>query len=51
MLIVDEWESADQFQQFFDDPSLQEFVAAVAGDTSTPPEITVRDAIESLDQF
>ena len=51
MLIVDEWESADQFQQFFGDPSLQEFVAAVGGDTSTPPEITVCEAIESPDQF
>jgi hypothetical protein len=47
VLIVDEWESADQFQQFFGDLSLQEFVAAVGGDTSTPPEITVCEAIES----
>jgi hypothetical protein len=30
---------------------LQEFVAAVGGDTSTPPEITVSEAIESPDQF
>jgi quinol monooxygenase YgiN len=51
VLIVDEWESAEQFQQFFGDPSLQEFVTAVGGDTSVPPEITVCEAIESPDQF
>ena len=45
VLIVDEWESTDQFQQFFGDPSLQDFVAAVGGDTSTPPELTVCEAI------
>ena len=51
VLIVDEWKSADQFQQFFGDPSLQEFVAAVGGDTNTPPDITICEAIESPDQF
>jgi quinol monooxygenase YgiN len=51
VLVVDEWESADAFTQFFSDPGLQSFIASVGGDTSTPPDITITEAISSPDEF
>jgi hypothetical protein len=50
VLGIDEWETAEQFQTFFSDPSLQEFIAKIGGDP-TPPEITITEAISSPDQF
>jgi len=50
VLIVDEWETIEQFQQFFANPELQEFIGSVGG-APTPPEITVTEAIASPDQF
>src|SRR5262245_18164686 len=51
VVVVDEWASAEQFEAFFTDPALQQFIGEVGGDTSQPPEITVSEAIESIDQF
>ena len=51
VLVIDEWESAEQFEKFFGDPDLQAFVGTVGGDTSVPPEITVSEAISSADEF
>jgi hypothetical protein len=50
VLVVDEWESAEDFQQFFGDPKLQEFIGTVGGNP-TEPEITITEAIASPDQF
>ena len=50
VVMVDEWETAVQFQQFFSDPDLQAFIASV-GAAPTPPEITVTEAVASADQF
>jgi hypothetical protein len=50
VLGVDEWETADQFQQFFTDPQMQEFVGSIGAD-GTPPEITITEAIASPDEF
>jgi quinol monooxygenase YgiN len=50
VLVVDEWESAEQFQQFFSDPSLHAFIASV-GAAPAPPEITVSEASGSPDKF
>jgi quinol monooxygenase YgiN len=50
VVVVDEWETAAQFQQFFSDPGLQEFIGSVGG-APVPPEITVVDAVASSDQF
>ena len=50
VVMVDEWETAEQFQQFFSDPDLQAFIASV-GAAPTPPEITVTEAVSSADQF
>ncbi len=49
-MIVDEWESADDFQKFFTDPDLQAFIASVGG-AAGPPEVTVCTAIDSADRF
>lgn len=50
VIIVDEWESAEQFQQFFANPDLQAFIGTVGADP-VPPELTVAEAITSPDQF
>jgi hypothetical protein len=51
VLVVDEWESGEEFEKFFSDPELQQFIASAGGDTSAPPDITITEAIESPDQF
>ena len=43
VMIVDEWQSAGQFQQFFANPDLQALIMA-SGATSEP-EVTVAEAI------
>jgi heme-degrading monooxygenase HmoA len=45
VVVIDEWESAEQFQSFFDGNSKVGEVMAAAGMTG-PPEVTV---LESLD--
>ena len=51
VLVVDEWEDADTFTEFFSNPQLQSFIASVGGDPSGSPEITVTEAISSPDEF
>ena len=50
VVIVDEWESVEQFQQFFANPELQAFIGTV-GAAPVPPEITIAEAVASADQF
>lgn len=50
IMVVDEWQTADDFQKFFTDPGLQDFVASIGGSPS-PPEITVCQAVDSVDRF
>jgi len=50
VMIVDEWQSAGQFQQFFANPDLQAFIGSV-GAAPAPPELTVVEAVTSADQF
>jgi quinol monooxygenase YgiN len=50
VVIVDEWETVEQFQQFFSNPDLQAFIGSV-GAAPGPPEITVTEAVVSADQF
>jgi hypothetical protein len=49
IVAVDEWESPQQFEQFFARPELQAFIGS-SGATG-PPEITVCEAIASPDQY
>lgn len=51
IVIVDEWETAEQFQQFFSAPELQAFVASVGGDTGSPPEVDVSERVPSSGEF
>jgi hypothetical protein len=50
VLIVDEWESVEQFQTFMSDPDLQAFIGSVGG-APEPPEVIVARAISSPDEF
>ena len=50
VVLVDEWESVEQFQQFFTNPDLQAFIGSV-GAAPAPPEITISEAVASSDQF
>jgi hypothetical protein len=50
VVIVDEWETIEQFQQFFGNPELQAFIGSVGADPA-PPEITVAEAVTSPDQY
>jgi len=50
VLVVDEWESVEQFQAFMANPDLQAFIGSVGG-APVPPEITVAEAVTSPDQF
>lgn len=50
VVIVDEWESADQFQKFMADPDLQAFIAS-AGAAAAPPEMIISEAVTSPDEF
>jgi quinol monooxygenase YgiN len=50
VVVVDEWESAAHFEQFFADPALQSFIAS-AGAAPVPPEVTITEAVTSPDQF
>ena len=43
VLVADEWETADGFQQFFGDPKMQEFIGTV-GAGPGPPEITFSES-------
>src|SRR5258708_33241237 len=49
VMIVDEWDSVDNFHKFFSDPALQHFIGTV-GAAPAPPELTVAEAITSADQ-
>ena len=51
ILVIDEWETADQFERFFGDPDMRAFVGSVGADPSTPPEITVAEALSTVDEF
>ncbi len=50
IMVVDEWETAGHFEQFFAEPALQAFIAS-AGAAPVPPEVTIAAAITSSDQF
>lgn len=49
VVVVDEWESPQAFEQFFSQPELQEFIGSLG--VSGPPDITISEAISSPDQY
>jgi quinol monooxygenase YgiN len=50
VLVQDEWDSAEHFQQFFADPSLQAFIVSVGG-APAPPEVIVSESVSSPGEF
>jgi len=50
VVIVDEWESVEQFQQFFANPELQAFIGSVGAEPG-PPELTIAEGVSSADQY
>jgi quinol monooxygenase YgiN len=50
VVFVDEWESAEHFQQFFANPDLQAFIGSVGAEPG-PPELTIAESITSPDQY
>jgi hypothetical protein len=50
VIVVDEWETAEQFEAFLANPQLQALIAETGG-SSGPPEVTVTEAVTSADQF
>lgn len=50
VMIVDEWQSFEQFQQFFSNPDLHAFIESV-GASPGPPDLIVAEASTSPDQF
>ena len=50
VVVVDEWESVEQFQQFFGNPELQAFIGSI-GAAPAPPEILVAEAVASPDAY
>lgn len=50
VLIVDEWQSVEQFTQFFSDPDLQAFIGTIGADPA-PPEITIAEAVAAPGEY
>jgi hypothetical protein len=50
VLVVDEWESPEQFQQFFEGNAQIEEVIRDSGGQG-PPDVTIAEAIDTPDQF
>jgi hypothetical protein len=50
VLVIDEWESVEHFQQFFGNPDLQAFIGSVGAEPA-PPELTIAEATASPDQY
>jgi hypothetical protein len=49
VILVDEWESAQQFEHFFTRPDIQALVGEMGA--SGPPDITIAEAVASPDQY
>ncbi len=50
VVLVDEWDTVEHFQQFFSNPELQAFIGSV-GAAPAPPEITVCEAVAAPGEF
>jgi hypothetical protein len=50
VVVIDEWESVEQFEQFFSNPELQAFIGEIGADPG-PPEMIIAEAVPSPDEF
>ena len=49
VILVDEWDSPQQFEQFFSRPDIQALTAEMGA--SGPPEITIVEAVDSPSHY
>jgi len=49
VMVIDEWESPEQFQQFFSDPDIGEIMQRSGAQGE--PQISIAEAIATADQF
>ena len=50
VVVIDEWESVEQFERFFGAPELQAFIGEIGADPG-PPEMIIAEAVPSPDEF
>jgi hypothetical protein len=50
VLVVDEWQTVEHFQQFMANPDLQVFIGEMGAEPG-PPDVTVTEAVTSADQY
>jgi hypothetical protein len=50
VVVDDEWESVEDFEQFFSNPELQAFIGQI-GAAPAPPQLTFSEAVASSDQY
>ena len=51
VMVVDEWDTVENFQAFFGAPKLQQFISEIGGDNSAMPEFTIGECVDSADKF
>lgn len=51
VVVVDEWETQETFQQFSSAPELQQLVAEMGASPDLSPDVTISEAITTSDQF
>jgi quinol monooxygenase YgiN len=51
VVAYDEWESAEHFDRFFNNPEMRDFTVKMGASADAPPEITITEAIATADQF
>jgi quinol monooxygenase YgiN len=51
VIAVDEWDSAEAFEKFANDPKLRAFIGEIGADPNRAPEISVGESIDSPDRL
>jgi hypothetical protein len=49
IVLVDEWETLQQFQQFFSNPDLHAFIGSIGA--TGQPELTITETVASASQY
>jgi hypothetical protein len=51
VMVVDEWDTIEHFQEFFGAPDLQAFMSEIGGDNSVRPDFIIGECVDSHDKF
>lgn len=51
LVAYDEWDSAENFDRFFNNPEMRDFTVRMGASADARPEITITEAITTADQF